>query len=167
MPTCFSPSILLSACWTASRYLKCNSISRSTWGEWNGQTKTEGVRDAAHNKEAAEEKLEDIWLEMERKHRDQTGADSQGKHWKAIFIFYTLIIHWFYCFINQERFVKQKLNKDKKHSTLSLNEFYYPELILKKAEKEKQSHLHFDVYDKNHYGSLGRRTQLKCQILYY
>lgn len=33
--TCFSPSILLSACWTPSRYLKCNSISRSTWSENN------------------------------------------------------------------------------------------------------------------------------------
>lgn len=28
--TCFSPSILLSASWTASRYLKCSSMSLST-----------------------------------------------------------------------------------------------------------------------------------------
>lgn len=48
MLTCFSPSILLSACWTASRYLKCNSISRSTWRENEIQTGTEKVRDAAH-----------------------------------------------------------------------------------------------------------------------
>lgn len=48
MLTCFSPSILLSACWTASRYLKCNSISRSTWRKNEIETGREKVRDGAH-----------------------------------------------------------------------------------------------------------------------
>lgn len=51
MLTCFSPSILLSACWTASRYLKCNSISRSTWRENEIERRRKKVRDAKWKKE--------------------------------------------------------------------------------------------------------------------
>lgn len=65
MLTCFSPSILLSACWTASRYLKCNSISRSTWRE--------------NEMEAGGEKVSQGCSVGERKQEDERNMRGEGQ----------------------------------------------------------------------------------------
>lgn len=63
--TCFSPSILLSACWTASRYLKCNSISRSTWRE-NEIERSRKKEDTTKRSKSRMKLCEHIWKNSNR-----------------------------------------------------------------------------------------------------
>ncbi len=109
--TCFSPSILLSACWTASRYLKCNSISRSTWREDEIEAGREKARDAVY--QTATRKWEKHECER-REQKEKTEQDEIGGQILLI-IFIQLIVQWFFLTVccqpfrlAQAEFKKQK-----------------------------------------------------------